>query len=209
MKSLLPELITFAYVDPESLRLHGDKSTLATNGISGISTHAPQGEGGGGNGGGDGAKGKGRTAKRKELDDAYEFVSSRPIASTSLSTLPIDNSPSTSRTEQAEDTQGAGVVEEEKREDRVVLQFTFNDGELKSANGVGKVMNRRKFKYVPPLSLSPFLSLQKTKIDKNPDGKNLSNLSHKILSIPILSPPLQSQQKNFPLKLRRNIRLNQ
>ena len=86
------------------------------------------------------------------MDEAYAFVSSRPAVASSFtapvpfastSTAAVAAADADSRMEEVE---GREVVLEEK-ENRVVLQFTFNDGELKSANGVGKVMNRRKYKY--------------------------------------------------------------
>lgn len=126
--------------------------------ISGSTTAETGGGSGefGGGGGSEKGKGKvgGRAAKRKELDDAYEFVSSRPpVASTSTSLSGPYGASLSGRPDAAEETMEMVGQEKEKREDRVVLQFTFNDGELKSANGVGKVMNRRKYKYV----LCPFL----------------------------------------------------
>jgi DEAD/DEAH box helicase domain-containing protein len=90
MKSLLPELITFAYIDAELLRVHS----------AGSETKARQQQ------------------KKMELDEAYRLA-------------------------------GSGAAEERAKKDKgeVVLLFEFNDGELKSSNGVGKVFNR-KLKYV-------------------------------------------------------------
>ena len=205
IKSLLPELITFAYVDPELLRLHSDKSTLAKDGmISGSLAGGTEG-GGGGDGGtlGDSGKPKGklggRAAKRKELDDAYEFVSSRPpVASTSTST-------STSLSggfDAVDETMESSVEGREKREDRVVLQFTFNDGELKSANGVGKVMNRRKYKCVP---LAPSLIRTEMKLIrrnrrwkkplKPPSPTDTTDPTSIPLPLPSKKPPTGTQAK--------------
>lgn len=95
MKALLPDIIVFAWIDSEILRVHaagGDEKTIRRN------------------------------AKTKAIDDAFESAAS-----------------------------GSGKKKEENKE--VVLLFSFNDGELKSSNGVGKLF-LRKFQSV--LSLSTF-----------------------------------------------------
>ena len=82
IKSLLPLLVTFAYIDSELLRVHSA--------------------------GGD-AKAR-REQKKRELDEAYAL---------------------------------AGKPDQPARlKNEVVLLFSFNDGELKSSNGVGKVFSR-------------------------------------------------------------------
>lgn len=99
MKSLLPDLITFAYIDSELLRIHS-----AT-------------------GGGEAAE---KARKRQELDEEYE----RAARGVQEGEFLGDNK------------------EFSKSKKDVVLLFTFNDGELKSSNGVGKVITK-KFQCVP------------------------------------------------------------
>lgn len=90
MKSLLPELITFAYIDSELLRIHAS-----------------------------GSEGDPRSRdKQHELDEEYERAARGP-------TDDGDEAPSG------------------KSKKDVVLLFKFNDGELKSINGVGKVITRK------------------------------------------------------------------
>lgn len=90
MKSLLPELITFAYIDSELLRVHATGSE------------------------GD----QRRRDKMQELDEEYERAAREPT----------------------EDD-----IEQPSKNGKkdVVLIFKFNDGELKSINGVGKVITKK------------------------------------------------------------------
>lgn len=100
IKALLPDLISFAYIDSELLRVN------------------PAG------GGSEASQRKGK--KAQELDLAYE------AAAASTSDLP-------------------------SKSEETVLLFSFNDGELKSSNGVGKVISR-KFRYAFLLFLFRFLT---------------------------------------------------
>jgi DEAD/DEAH box helicase domain-containing protein len=95
IKSLLPGLITFAYIDKDLMRIHED-SLAERDRVN--------------------AKGKSRKDRREEVDKAYEKAAAE-----------------------------GGDAERLEEEEDVVLQFQFNDGELKSSNGVGKVITRRKF----------------------------------------------------------------
>lgn len=85
IKSLLPRLITFAYIDSELLRVHSAGAGEASSR---------------------------RAGKAKQLDDAYELA-------------------------------GSNDAPQVKAKNDVVLLFSFNDGELKSSNGAGKVKNRK------------------------------------------------------------------
>ncbi|GAA5820197.1 hypothetical protein JCM10212_004915 [Sporobolomyces blumeae] len=101
IKSLLPTLISFAYIDSEQLRVH-------TSSIpDGAETEADR-----------------RAAKRAErqrvLDEAYRAGAMG---------------------EEARDFRGENG--RKKKGNETVLLFGFNDGELKSENGVGKVITRR------------------------------------------------------------------
>ncbi|KAM0747754.1 P-loop containing nucleoside triphosphate hydrolase protein [Meredithblackwellia eburnea MCA 4105] len=89
IKSLLPELVTFAYIDSEILRVHS----------AGADEAAVR-----------------RAEKQKELDEAYQMAAN------------------------GEEDSGEKRGRKEKE---IVLLFNFNDGELKAANGVGKVMSRK------------------------------------------------------------------
>ena len=91
MKSLLPELITFAYIDSELLRIHASGNTEGD----------PR-----------------RRDKMQELDEEYE------------------------RAARALTEDGEEPPSKKSKKD-VVLIFKFNDGELKSINGVGKVITRK------------------------------------------------------------------
>jgi DEAD/DEAH box helicase domain-containing protein len=101
IKSLLPTLISFAYIDSEHLRIHSSSAP-----DSEVMTEAER-----------------KAAKREErmraLDEAYRAGG---------------------KGEQAKET-----VDEygRKKAGETVLLFGFNDGELKSENGVGKVITRR------------------------------------------------------------------
>ncbi|SCZ94454.1 BZ3500_MvSof-1268-A1-R1_Chr12-2g03910 [Microbotryum saponariae] len=97
IKSLLPQLVTFAYIDAEMLRIH---STSAN----------PSGH----DGAEDDARSR-RMKKARELDEAYA--------------------------EAAAQVQEVGGSHNKK--ESAVLMFSFNDGELKSSNGVGKVITRK------------------------------------------------------------------
>ncbi|KDE02482.1 hypothetical protein MVLG_06962 [Microbotryum lychnidis-dioicae p1A1 Lamole] len=97
IKSLLLQLITFAYIDAEMLRIH---STSAN----------PSGH----DGAEDDARSR-RMKKARELDGAYA--------------------------EAAAQVQEVGGSDNKK--ESVALMFSFNDGELKSSNGVGKVITRK------------------------------------------------------------------
>lgn len=89
IKSLLPKLVTFAYIDSEALRVHSEGAAAAHD------AHKQTREA--------------REKRRREIDALYaEAVGAK---------------------------QEEGVPR--------VLLFAFNDGELKSANGVGKVITRR------------------------------------------------------------------
>lgn len=98
MKSLLPSLITFAYIDSELLRIHA----------AGNNEVDPR-----------------RRDKMQELDEEYERAARAPT--------------------EGEDGEDAPAAKPSKKD--VVLIFKFNDGELKSSNGVGKVITR-KWQYV-------------------------------------------------------------
>lgn len=87
IKSLLPSLISFAYVDAEALRVHA----LGANEAN-----------------------RKRIEKQRDLDEAFQAASSTSSSS----------------------SKGKGKEE-------TVLFFAFNDGELKAANGVGKVISRK------------------------------------------------------------------
>lgn len=92
IKSLLPELVSFAYIDSEVLRVHASA--------------AP-------------ADADPRTAKReqrmRELDEAYRSAGA------------------------GEEGQDDG----RKKSGETVLLFSFNDGELKSPSGAGKIINKK------------------------------------------------------------------
>ncbi|TNY24113.1 hypothetical protein DMC30DRAFT_346352 [Rhodotorula diobovata] len=95
IKSLLPELVSFAYIDSEVLRVHASA--------------AP-------------ADADPRTAKReqrmRELDEAYRSAGA------------------------GEEGQDDG----RKKSGETVLLFSFNDGELKSPSGAGKIINKNRRK---------------------------------------------------------------
>ncbi|GAA5988689.1 hypothetical protein JCM5350_003851 [Sporobolomyces pararoseus] len=101
IKSLLPTLISFAYIDSEHLRIH--------------SSSAPEGE--------EMTEAERRAKKRedrmRELDEAYRAGGKGEQVKESV------------------DEYGR------KKAGETVLLFGFNDGELKSENGVGKVITRR------------------------------------------------------------------
>lgn len=94
IKSLLPDVITFAYISSDILRVHASS-------VPEDDPHAAA-----------------REKKRLELDEAYRAGALG---------------------EAAKATESAA-----KEGDSSVLLFSFNDGELRSENGVGKVM-RKKF----------------------------------------------------------------
>lgn len=93
IKSLLPELITFAYISSDNLRVHAAAGAEED-------PHAAA-----------------REKKRRELDEAYRAGSLG---------------------------EAAKALDKAKNANPTVLLFSFNDGELRSENGVGKVM-RKKF----------------------------------------------------------------
>ncbi|GAA5980934.1 hypothetical protein JCM11641_005489 [Rhodosporidiobolus odoratus] len=91
IKSLLPELVSFAYIDSDSLRLHAS---------------APP----------DDPKAEKRQQKALELDEAFRAGAI------------------------GQEAQDVGKSKEVKD---TVLLFAFNDGELKSENGAGKIVTRK------------------------------------------------------------------
>lgn len=97
MKSLLPDLITFAYIDSELLRIHSAGAEAGSDAAAA------------------------RAKKRQELDDEYERAA---------------------RGAKEGEFLGEGKEVEKARKETVLL-FKFNDGELKSSNGVGKVITRK------------------------------------------------------------------
>ncbi|GAA5911343.1 ATP-dependent 3'-5' DNA helicase [Sporobolomyces salmoneus] len=101
IKSLLPTLISFAYIDSEHLRVH---SSSAPDGE--VMTEAER-------------KALKREQRQRELDEAYRAGGQGERAKESV------------------DEYGR------KKAGETVLLFGFNDGELKSENGVGKVITRR------------------------------------------------------------------
>lgn len=108
IKSLLPTLISFAYIDSEHLRVHASGSSQHQTGpdVAATMTEAER-------------KLAKRQERARELDEAYRAGG---------------------RGERVEET-----VDEvgRKKPGQTVLLFGFNDGELKSENGVGKVITRR------------------------------------------------------------------
>jgi DEAD/DEAH box helicase domain-containing protein len=90
IKSLLPEVVTFAYIDSDQLRVHASAAP--------DDAHAAK-----------------RAQKQRELDEAYRAGGAG---------------------EEATDERRAGGGE-------TVLLFSFNDGELRSENGVGKVITKK------------------------------------------------------------------
>jgi len=100
IKSLLPELVSFAYIDSDVLRVH-------TSAAASPSTESDP-------------RAAKREKRQRELDEAYR-------------------------------TAGAGEESREgevKKSGETVLLFSFNDGELKSPSGAGKIINK-KFSCVP------------------------------------------------------------
>lgn len=91
IKSLLPDVITFAYISSDILRVHASS-------VPEDDPHAAA-----------------REKKRLELDEAYRAGAL-----------------------------GEAAERAAKEGESSVLLFSFNDGELRSENGVGKVM-RKKF----------------------------------------------------------------
>jgi len=100
IKSLLPTLISFAYIDSEHLRVHSSSA------VDGVETEAER-------------KAAKREKRQRELDEAYRAGGQGEEARDELDELG------------------------RKKRGATVLLFGFNDGELKSENGVGKVITRR------------------------------------------------------------------
>lgn len=94
IKSLLPDVVSFAYISSDLLRVHA-------------STQAPS----------DDPRVAKRQQKARELDEAFRAGGA------------------------GEDRDAAGGEKREQKE--TVLLFAFNDGELKSENGAGKIVTRK------------------------------------------------------------------
>lgn len=109
IKSLLPEVITFAYISSDQLRVHASAAPDDED------PHAAA-----------------REKKRLELDEAYRAGAIGEAAK--------------------------DLEKTDKGSNSTVLLFSFNDGELRSENGVGKVM-RKKFQCVTPAAVLPSLEL--------------------------------------------------
>ncbi|GAA5908045.1 hypothetical protein JCM5296_004364 [Sporobolomyces johnsonii] len=97
IKSLLPSLISFAYIDSDLLRVHS-----AADPSSSEDPRAAK-----------------REQRARELDEAYRAGAA------------------------GEEARDVGGKEKAKKGGETVLLFGFNDGELKSENGVGKVVTRK------------------------------------------------------------------
>ncbi|GAA5874366.1 hypothetical protein JCM1840_001361 [Sporobolomyces johnsonii] len=97
IKSLLPSLISFAYIDSDLLRVHS-----AADPSSSEDPRAAK-----------------REQRARELDEAYRAGAA------------------------GEEARDVGGKEKAKKGGGTVLLFGFNDGELKSENGVGKVVTRK------------------------------------------------------------------
>ncbi|GAA5888384.1 hypothetical protein JCM6882_008599 [Rhodosporidiobolus microsporus] len=94
IKSLLPEVVSFAYISSDVLRVHASSSSSSSS---------------------DDPRARKREQKARELDEAYR---------------------------------AGGIGEEAKEVGRskpseTVLLFAFNDGELKSENGAGKIVTKK------------------------------------------------------------------
>lgn len=136
MKSLLPDLITFAYIDSELLRIHSAGAEAGDDAAAA------------------------RARKRQELDEEYERAA---------------------RGVREGEFQGEGKEAAKARKETVLL-FKFNDGELKSSNGVGKVITR-KFQCV--FSLHDLLL---TRADSLPSSA-FAGARKRRATIPVPQPP--------------------
>ncbi|GAA5930659.1 ATP-dependent 3'-5' DNA helicase [Sporobolomyces koalae] len=102
IKSLLPTLISFAYIDSDHLRVHS-----TANGEKNVETSEAD------------RKAAKREQRMRDLDEAYRAGGKGEQAKESIDELG------------------------RKKPGETVLLFGFNDGELKSENGIGKVITRR------------------------------------------------------------------
>ncbi|GAA6037733.1 hypothetical protein JCM8097_002314 [Rhodosporidiobolus ruineniae] len=94
IKSLLPDVISFAYISSDNLRVHASSSSSSSPSEADLQAQK-------------------RQQKQRELDEAYRAGGAG---------------------EEAKETRGARET---------VLLFAFNDGELKSENGAGKIINKK------------------------------------------------------------------
>ncbi|BGP03230.1 ATP-dependent 3'-5' DNA helicase [Rhodotorula toruloides] len=163
IKSLLPEVVTFAYIDSDQLRVHA----------SGTPEDAQAAK---------------REQKQRELDEAYRAGGAG---------------------EEAAEGRRAGGGE-------TVLLFSFNDGELRSENGVGKVITkkfqRKKKKGEAPSPLPPPETQPKFSTKSMTDLINKRNLKFRAAVSDLLiacsshNPPLdpvglllEATEENLPV----------
>ncbi|KAK4700620.1 DEAD/DEAH box helicase domain-containing protein, partial [Phenoliferia sp. Uapishka_3] len=169
IKSLLPSLITFAYIDSELLRVHSA--------------------------GGDEEEKKKQTRrqeKARELDEDYERLN-RANAN-------------------GDSAEGRGW----KKEKEIVLLFSFNDGELKAANGVGKVVTKKTFRKnakkaqlltAAPTSNPKHTTASMTSLINSRNSKFSSAISELLVACAAHQPPqdplallLDATEENVPVR---------